>query len=305
MTLHVIVLGSAAGGGFPQWNCGCDNCRRARQGERGFEAQTQDSVAVSADSKNWFLLNASPDVLVQAQRTPELWPSGLRDTPIAGVVLTNGDLDHCLGLFLLRESQPLAVYATSRVEEGLRRNVALRTLERFEGHSHWRRLLLGQEIELLLPGGAPSGIFVLPIPAQGKPPLHLMGLMDAHEEDNVLLRVRAGKRTLIYGSAVADASHHSEAFSACDVLLLDGTFWSEEELPGLGLAFGAAQTMAHQPMGGEGGTLRALSNLKGPRRLYTHINNTNPVLNPASTERRTLEAAGWELAHDGLRMKLG
>lgn len=305
MTLHVIVLGSAAGGGFPQWNCGCDNCQSGRRGESGFEARTQDSVAVSADGKNWFLLNASPDVLVQVQRTPELWPTGLRDVPIAGVVLTNGDLDHCLGLFLLRESQPLTIYATRRVEEGLRKNVALRTLERFEGHSRWHPLALEREVELLLPSGAKSGIFVLPVAARGKPPLHLMGVMDPHEEDNVLLRIRAGTRKLVYASAVADAAPHLEEFASCDALLLDGTFWSEEELPGLGLSLGPAKTMAHQPISGERGTLRKLSDLKGPRRLYTHINNTNPVLNPASPERSTLEAAGWEIARDGLRMELG
>lgn len=304
MTLHVIVLGSAAGGGFPQWNCGCDNCLRVRRGEPGFEARTQDSVAVSGDGENWFLLNASPDVLVQAQRTPELWPSGLRDAPISGVVLTNGDLDHCLGLFLLRESQPLAVYATRRVEEGLRRNAALRTLERFEGHSQWHQLALGREVELLLPSGQRSGVFVLPIAAKGKPPLHLMGLVEPHEEDNVLLRIRAGERSLVYASAIADASPHVEEFAACDALLLDGTFWSEEELPGLGLTLGVAKTMAHQPMSGEDGTLRALADVRGPRRVYTHVNNTNPVLNPASAELTTLEAQGWEVARDGLRFTL-
>src|SRR5690606_21326512 len=133
MTLHVLVLGSAAGGGFPQWNCGCAQCVGVRLGKDGLQGRSQDSVAVSADGEHWFLLNASPDVLRQVQENRQLWPRHARHSPIQGVVLTNGDLDHILGLFQLRESQPFALYATARVWSGLRENAAIRTLERFEG----------------------------------------------------------------------------------------------------------------------------------------------------------------------------
>jgi pyrroloquinoline quinone biosynthesis protein B len=308
MALQVLVLGSAAGGGFPQWNCGCKNCVRVRAGEAGWQARMQDSLAVSTEGERWWLLNASPDVLHQVQRYPELWPRQLRHSPIAGVVLTNGDLDHTLGLLQLRESQPIVVYATARVLEGLRANAALRTLERFPGHVTWRRLQLGQASELIGPDGeSSSSISLLPFPLPGKPPLHLATL-EPSPEDNVGLRVRQADAhdgtALVYASAVASLADRPAELDDCAALFMDGTFWSEEELPGQGIGSAPARSMAHLPIGGESGSLRALAPLRAQRRLYTHINNTNPILDPNSPERAAAEAGGWAVAHDGLKLLL-
>ncbi|RYZ03086.1 MAG: pyrroloquinoline quinone biosynthesis protein PqqB [Myxococcales bacterium] len=305
MALHVLVLGSAAGGGFPQWNCGCQNCQGVRAGKPGLRARTQDSVAISGDGESWFLLNASPDVLRQVQDNRELWPRNLRDSPILGVVLTNGDLDHVLGLLQLRESQPLALYATERVLAGLADNAALRTLQRFEGHLRQHPLRLDEPCELQGARGEPSGVFVTAAAVRGKPPLHLSGLYAPSIEDNVALRVRTAESgTLVYASAIADAGAAQSLLEGCAALLLDGTFWSEEELPELGVRMGPARSMAHQPVGGSAGSLLALRELRAARRIFTHLNNTNPLLDDASPERREVSAAGWEVATDGLRLRL-
>lgn len=304
MPLHVVILGSAAGGGFPQWNCGCNNCASVRAGRSGFSSRTQDSVAVSADNEHWFLLNASPDVTRQIVENRQLWPRSLRHSPIQGVVLTNGDLDHVLGLFQLRESQPFALYATDRVHAGLGENAALRTLQRFDGQLQHRRLQLGRAIELCGPDGRASGLTVEAIAVTGKPPLHLSQYTPS-PEDNVALRVKAaGGQSLIYASAVARATDIRGLCDGAAALLLDGTFWSEDELPGLGVPMGPARTMAHQPIGGEDGSLRALAGLDVPRRVFTHLNNTNPLLDAHSPQFIEVSAMGWEVAHDGLQFTL-
>lgn len=307
MTLHVLVLGSAAGGGFPQWNCACKNCVQVRAGAPGWQARTQDSLAISADGERWWLLNASPDVLHQMQRHAELWPQRLRHSPVVGVVLTNGDLDHVLGLLQLRESQPLAVYASARVLEGLRANAVLRTLDRFEGHVIWRHLELDVPTELVGPDGASSGIALLPFALPGKAPLHLAGLPPS-PEDNLGLRVRTTSASdtsaLVYASAVASLQTVPRELDQCAALFMDGTFWSEQELPGQGIGNAPARSMAHLPIGGDAGSLRALASVHTPRRIYTHINNTNPILDPGSVERAAVEDAGWSIAFDGLKLSL-
>lgn len=301
MTLHVLVLGSAAGGGFPQWNCGCAQCVGVRLGKDGLQGRSQDSVAVSADGEHWFLLNASPDVLRQVQENRQLWPRHARHSPIQGVVLTNGDLDHILGLFQLRESQPFALYATARVWSGLRENAAIRTLERFEGQLRFHGLELDQACELQGPDTGASGIFINAMAVPGKPPLHLMGSYAPSTEDNVALRVRtASSGSLVYASAIADATDALPLFEGCSALLMDGTFWSETELPDLGVPMGPARTMAHQPISGPDGSLHALRDLTAPRRIYTHLNNTNPVLDSTSPERAQVNTSGWEVAVDGM-----
>lgn len=302
MTLHVSILGSAAGGAFPQWNCGCNNCQSVRAGRPGFSARTQDSVAVSADGTRWFLLNASPDVLHQIQRHGELWPQSLRHSPVCGVVLTNGDLDHVLGLFQLRESQPFTVYATPRVLSGLCENAALRTLQRFDGHLRCHPIELGSPKELFTAGDEPSGLFIEALAVPGKPPLHLAAKYEPNALDNIALRVRsASSGTLIYASAVADAQHVRPLFEGAAAVLMDGTFWAEDELPGLGVNLGPARSMAHHPVGGETGSLKALSNLDVPRRIFTHINNTNPLLDSNSPQYAEVVASGWDVASDGMQ----
>jgi pyrroloquinoline quinone biosynthesis protein B len=306
--MRIRVLGSAAGGGFPQWNCGCPNCRGVREGTLRAAARTQESVAVSADGEAWFLLNASPEIRHQIEACPPLHPRGPRHSPIAGILLTNGDLDHCLGLLSLRESHPLVVYATEAVRRGfVEGNVLYRTLQRFAGQATWRILELGREAAMTGPDGRPSGLGVEAVPVPGKPPVHLEGLAAPGPGDNVGLRIReaASGRVLAYltGVAAVDAAVE-RALDGAHCVFFDGTFWASDELPALGLGDKRAEAMAHLPVGGPEGSLARLQELRAPRRLYIHVNNTNPMLREDGPERAAVMAAGWEVAEDGMEIRL-
>jgi pyrroloquinoline quinone biosynthesis protein B len=299
--MRAIVLGSAAGGGFPQWNCGCENCVAVRARREGFAPRTQDSLVVG-EGDRWVLVNASPDVLGQIQSTRALWPRAPRHTPIGAVVLTNGDLDHVLGLFSLRESQPLAVYATASVWRGLSESVFVRTLRRFEGQLVARELVLGETFTIEDALGEPVGVTARAFALAGKPPVHLVGRAAPSAEDNVgLVLGAAGSPTLAY--AAACGSLEGVDLDGHAAVLFDGTFYTEDELVRLGLGEKLAKEMAHVPIGGPAGSLHALASLAG-RRVYTHVNNTNPILAPSSDERRAVERAGWEIAHDGMEIAL-
>jgi pyrroloquinoline quinone biosynthesis protein B len=305
--VRIRVLGSAAGGGFPQWNCGCPNCRGIRAGALPAAPRTQESVALSADGESWFLLNASPEVRQQIEGFPELHPRGARHSPIAAIVLTSADLDHTLGLLSLRESHPLAVYATGRVWHGfMEGNHLARTLQRFAGQVTWRPLPLGAEQELAGPDGRGSGLLVEAVAVPGKPPVHLEGIFPPDPEDNIGLRIRepASGRRLAYIPGVACVTPAVLAAAEADCLFFDGTFWASDELPALGLGRARAEQMAHLPVGGENGSLAALATLSTPRRIYIHVNNTNPLLREDSPEREAAARAGWEVAHDGLEVGL-
>jgi pyrroloquinoline quinone biosynthesis protein B len=303
--VRIRVLGSAAGGGFPQWNCGCVNCAGARRGEPGLHARTQESVAVSADGDAWFLINCSPEVRAQVESFAALWPREPRHSPIAGIILTNGDLDHCLGLLSLRESHPLVVYATDAVRAGFTEdNILYRTLARFPGQVTWRRLDLGREQPL---GDEGSALRITAIAAPGKRPLHLEASRVASPEDGVGLVIadqRSGGR-LAYFSGVAGLSVEIErAAAGADALFFDGTFWSSDELIAAGLGTRRAEEMAHWPVGGPEGSLGFLARAGARRRILIHINNTNPILRDDGAERRALSAAGVEVAADGLELSL-
>ncbi len=296
----IRVLGSAAGGGFPQWNCGCDNCRACRAGGSAFRPRTQETVAVSADGDAWFLLNASPEIRSQIESFERLWPRASRHSPISGLVLTNGDLDHCLGLFSLRESHPLVVHATESVRDGLtRENVFYRTLERFPGQVTWKPLVLAEEQPL---GDGTLRITALAVP--GKVPLHLEGRSAPSPGDNVGLVIRDTKSggRLAYFSTVAGPSEAvASALLGASIVFFDGTFWSSDELIRAGLGTRRAEDMAHWPVGGGEGSLGFLARQSG-RRYLIHVNNTNPVLREDGDERRLALAAGVEVAHDGLEL---
>jgi pyrroloquinoline quinone biosynthesis protein B len=299
--VRVRVLGSAAGGGFPQWNCGCRTCAAARRGQGEAVARTQESIAISGDGESWLLVNASPEIRAQIEAAPMLWPRRERHSPIAGILLTNGDLDHCLGLLSLRESHPLVVHATAAVRDGFRMgNVLYRTLERFPEQVTWTPLELGREQPL------PSGLAVTAVPAPGKLPLHLEGLRPPSPEDNVGLVVRdprTGGR-LAYFSGIAGPSPEVErAVVDAGVVMFDGTFWTSDELIAAGLATRRAEDMAHWPLDGERGSLAFLRGLRG-RKILIHVNNTNPALMETGDERRTLAAAGVEVATDGMELEL-
>ncbi len=303
------MLGSAAGGGCPQWNCACPNCRGARDGSVRIEPRTQECVAVSADGEAWFLLNASPEIRAQVESFPPLHPRSLRHSPIEGILLTNGDLDHTLGLLCLRESQPLVLYATDAVRRGfVENNVLYRTLQRIPGQVTWRTLPIGTEVELSKRGGAPSGLSVQAFGVPGKVPVHLEGFGIAPGAgENVGFRIRdhGAGRVLSYLPAVGRITREVlSAAEGADCLFFDGTFWSEDELRKLGASEKRATDMAHLPIGEEGGSLVGLRGLRTPLRIYIHLNNTNPVLREDSPERAAVERAGWRIARDGMEIAL-
>ncbi|HEX2056137.1 MAG TPA: MBL fold metallo-hydrolase, partial [Nitrospiraceae bacterium] len=229
-------------------------------------------------------------------------------TPIAGILLTNGELDQCLGLFSLRESQPLHLYATDRVHEGfVNGNSIYRTLTRTPNQITWHTLKLHIAQPWLLPDGKPSGLVITPIPVPGKVPLHLQGLLTPDEEDTIALLIRseASGRVLTYVPCTAGpTSTLMQAIEAADCLFFDGTFWSDDELIALGLGQRSAREMGHWPLEGNEGSLCLLSAMPPERKIVIHINNTNPILDEMSPERRLVEAANIDVAYDGMEVMI-
>jgi pyrroloquinoline quinone biosynthesis protein B len=257
-------------------------------------------LAFSADGQEWHLVNASPDIHRQIEDSPALHPKAARHSPIRSIVLTNGDLDHVLGLFSLRESWPLVLYATSAVRRGLEdRNAMMRTLHRFASQVTWRELELNQEVAM------GDGLFLEARAARGKVPVHLEGLSPSSPEDNVSLWLRdaaTGKRAAYIGAT--SAADGLQNLGDVDCIFFDGTFWSSNELPTLGLSKARAEDMAHLPIGGEGGSLIRLAHVTAPHKIYTHINNSNPILVEGSPEERAVREAGWQIAFDGMEVAL-
>lgn len=292
--MRVRILGSAAGGGFPQWNCGCPNCRGLRAGTLPAKARTQASVALSADGHHWYLLGASPEIRSQLESFPALHPRAARHTPIEAVFLTNGDLDHTLGLLSLREWSRITVYATKCVREAFcSGNVLNRALQRFEGHSRWLPLQPGNTLAL------PGDLQVEAVAVTGKPPLYAAQLASDHPW-TVGLKFKQAGRSVAFFPAVAriDAALRS-ALAGVDLLLFDGTLWSDTELVDLGLANVTGRQMAHVSVGGSDGSLAQLERVPIGQRVYIHINNTNPMLREDSAEAAAVRAAGWIIAEDG------
>ncbi len=298
--LTAIVLGSAAGGGFPQWNCMCAVCRLAWAGDGRVKPRAQAGLAVSADGNAWVLLNASPDLRAQLQATPELHPRlPPRHSPIMAVVLTGAEVDQAAGLLTLRERQPFALYATAQTQAAVAGNPMFDVL--VPGVVNRTTVTPGQP--LALPGGIEAELFTVP----GKVPLYLEGERGgAASEDgsNVGLELRAGGRRLLYvpGAAAVPATL-GERLTDADVVLFDGTLFTDDEMIATGTGTKTGRRMGHMPIDGDGGSLAVLSGLKG-RRIYVHMNNTNPILVDGSPERRKVEAAGWEVAEDGMRIAL-
>lgn len=291
--MRIKVLGSAAGGGFPQWNCGCANCRAAREGK--LQARTQECVAISADDRRWYLLNVSPEIRAQIESFSPLHPRAPRDTPIAGIVLTNGDLDHCLGLFSLRESQPLMLYATEPVYSGLKKNVIFRTLQRFPEQLTYKPLHPNQTIRL------DENLSLTAFAAPGKRPLHEDQTFPPRSEDNVGLILKAKNKSLAYfPAAAAITPEMAKVFAEADALFFDGTFWRSDELLSNGLSNRKAEDMAHKPVS------ESLGNLQNfrARKILIHLNNTNPLLDPNSDAYLEVTGKGLEVATDGLEIVL-
>lgn len=280
-----------------------------RKGLIAARPRTEESIGLSAGDGTWFLINASPDIRAQIEGFSPLHPRQSRSTPIQAIFLTNGDLDHCLGLLSLRENHRLVLYATDSVRRGFTEgNVLYRTLQRFAEQVTWRALKLDVEEPVLRADGTPSGLTVLAVAVPGKPPIHLEGLVSSSEADvNVGLRFRQSTNggVLAYFPAVGRiTSSVLKTLEGAGCVMFDGTFWSSNELSSPGFLEKSAEDLAHYPVGGPEGSLSMLSKIVAPRRVFIHINNTNPMLREDSHERKLVEAAGWEVAWDGMEILL-
>lgn len=313
--MRVKILGSAAGGGFPQWNCACSNCRAWRTGAFHGKARTQAQVAISASVRNedlsWFLLGASPDLRAQIEGTPELHPrEGVRQSPIAGAVLANADIDHALGLLLLRELQPLRVYATDSIRRILcDDNSMFAMLQRIPGQVTWTSFAPGPTFPLLNAMGEDSKLRCRALSLGTHYPAYVSPLRQSElalgeASLGLIIESPSGKR-LAYMPAVPQIDNALlREFDSADVLLFDGTFWSDDELIRIQGNGQTAQQMGHVPVSSAGGSLSKLAGLRRPRRIYIHINNTNPMLNEGGPEYRQVREAGWEIAEDGWQFDL-
>lgn len=311
--MRVKILGSAAGGGFPQWNCACANCGRIRDGSFGGSSRTQTQLVWSSTPGQWSLLNASPDLRTQIESCRELWPrGGGRESPLHGVILPSAELDQVLGLLLLREFHSFRVYATPSVRKILTEDNSLfGVLARFTGQVCWQDILVdrpffvgGGRLEALtLPGSFP-GFVSASRQAELNPQDAVIGLL-LSPESSANSSVNSNERTLAFLPGVACVSDTLlGTLQNCDILLFDGTFWSDDEslrIPGITRT---ARQMGHLPLSGPGGSLERFAALRRPRKIFVHINNTNPILDEESTEYRMVRDAGWEVAHDGMELTL-
>ena len=330
--MHVKILGSAAGGGFPQWNCACPNCRALRatgQSSAGvspavagtsrpphiLQARNQTQVAISADSKTWFLLGASPDLRAQIESTSELQPRGsaddaVRQSPIVGAVLLNADIDHVVGLLLLRELQPLRVYATESIRQILSEdNSMLAMLQRVPNQLIWIAFQPGKRFALHDPAGNDSGMHCRALSLGVHFPSYVSEQRRSQLNPNeaslgLIVESPSGKR-LAYMPAVPQLTAELlKEFDSADLLLFDGTFWSDDELIRVQGSGQTALQMGHVAVASPAGSLSQLAQVRRPRKIYIHINNTNPMLNEAGPEYRQVRDAGWELAEDGWQVEL-
>jgi len=306
--LQVRLLGTAAGGGFPQWNCRCAGCEKARQTPSLAIPRTQSSVAISADSKNWFLLNVSPDIRHQIAAFPDLLPppSSVRGSALQGILITNADLDHTLGLFILREGNPLSVHAPSSVREALSEGIKLSAV--LDAYSGIRWHEPPHQLQPLLDSnGSPSGLLLQAFGVPGKMPRYYVSPPAPSGAQAVGYRLvdekTGGKLVFIPDIASFDGSA-LEQMKDCDLLLLDGTFWSENEMKESGAGTLTATQMAHVVIGGPRGSLAQIKNLPAKRKIYLHINNTNPILVEGSPEQMEVKAAGIEVGHDGVEIAI-
>lgn len=301
--IKIIILGAAAGGGVPQWNCGCANCHDARNARPDLGAN-QASAAISADGENWFLINASPDIRQQIANTPALHPRAgeLRHSPIAGVILTNGEIDAITGLLTLREGSPFTLYAHDRVLSILGANSIFNALK--AGIVTRTPLVLDTAFTPALPDGSPSGMEILPFAAPGKTALFLEDRDENDPGDTIGLKITdsSTERSVVFLPACARLTDDVLALiEGADAVFFDGTLWRDDELLTQGLGQKTGQRMGHMSMQD---VIPALSEARIGRKFFFHINNSNPALRPDSDERRTIEAAGWTIPAEGTEITL-
>jgi pyrroloquinoline quinone biosynthesis protein B len=309
--MRIRILGSGAGGGFPQWNCNCANCRAVRAGAPGFSARTQSSLAVSADGVNWVLLNASPDLREQIAAAPQLAPAEgdpVRASPIKAVALTNGDVDHVAGLLNLREAQPFSVYAAGRVLSALAANPIFSILQ----PQLVPRVELPMDETVALHGaGVDLGLSIRAFPVPGKIALYLedknapnFGTSAGDTLGLQVIEAKTGKSFFyIPGCAKVDEALAARLRGAA-LVFFDGTLFHENEMIEQGLMGKTGSRMGHVNMSGPDGSMAAFAPLGVARKIYVHINNSNPVLNANSPERAIARDAGWEIGADGMEATL-
>lgn len=296
MTFRARILGAAAGGGLPQWNCGCRNCNLARAGT--IQSQTQSSLAVSPDGKSWAVLNASPDIREQLARSPELHPTGLRSLPLSAVLVTNGDIDHVAGLLTLREMQPFTLFATPGIHEVLDANPIFEALNR----AVVARAAVVLETPFDLLAGLEARLFAVP----GKVPLYMeSGEVDTglvgEQTVGVELRTDAARVCYVPGCAMMTDDLRARLRGA-DLVFFDGTLWRDDEMRQAGLGQKTGKRMGHMSMSGADGSIAAFEDIRVGQKVFVHMNNTNPVHLPDSAERAQAEAAGWIIGRDGLEI---
>jgi len=295
-------MGTAAGGGFPQWNCWCRCCREARTNPENARQRSQSSAAISADGHHWFLLNASPDVRDQLSRLPSNGhPSSTRYVPIEGVVLTDAELDHTLGVTLLREARHLPIYATPAIRAILERDSRILPVVRAFGDVPVTELPPDTIQALRHRDGEPSGLTVEAFTVPAGPPQFALDAAEGHTV-GLMIRDEAGGSCAFVPGCGGLGPALMARLAEADILLFDGTFWDDDELKGLGISQRTAREMDHLPIGGPDGSLARLATLPCRHKVYTHINNTNPVLLERSPERAAVVAAGLQVGFDGLQL---
>ena len=295
--MWVRVLGAGAGGGFPQWNCDCPGCRAVRDGSRPCRPRTQSSIAVSTDRERWFVFNASPDIRAQIESFPALHPGPGRHTPIAAVLLTDGEIDHTLGLLLLREGRGVELHATAATHETLREGTGvLTTLEHYT-EVDWRPVVPGEDVAL--GGGLRYRAFDVATAKKAR----FGGTSEDGRVVGYRLTEESTGRSVVYLPGVQEFTPEIlSQLEDCACLLVDGTCWRDDEMIRLGLAEKTAHDMGHTSVGGPDGSLARLAPLPIERKIFVHINNTNPMLLEDSPQRREVEESGMEVADDGLEV---
>ena len=303
--MHIRILGSAAGGGFPQWNCNCRNCRGVRDGSVAAQPRTQSSIALSDDGERWILCNASPDIRAQIAAFPALQPARRpRDTAIGAIVLLDSQIDHTTGLLSLREGCPHQVWCTDMVHEDLSTGFPLfKMLSHWNGGLSWNRIELDQSFSI----PACPNLRFTPLPLRSAAPPYSPHRFDPHPGDNIGLIVEdlrsGGKLFYAPGLGKVDAPL-LEIMAASDVLLVDGTLWEDDEMQRRGVGTRTGREMGHLAQNGPGGMLEVLEQLPRQRKVLIHINNTNPILDEDSAERAELVRRKVEVAYDGMSIEL-
>lgn len=298
MTFRAQVLGAAAGGGLPQWNCGCENCNLARSGK--IPAQSQSSLALSANGRDWTILNASPDIRDQMLGAAALHPTDLRRSPLHSVLLTNGDIDHIAGLLTLREQQEFALFATPEIHRVLAENPVFAAL-----NPHFvNRVAIDLDETVEIAPGLSAQLFPVP----GKVPLYLEDAevqTDLVGEQTVGVHLSADGKNVFYIPGCAAMRDDLQArLEGADMVFFDGTLWRDDEMVRAGLSQKTGRRMGHMSMSGPDGSIAAFKDITVKQKIFVHMNNTNPVFRPESKEREEAETAGWIVACDGMELEI-